>query len=476
MTRCTISGNSGSYGGGLYSSGPLVMTSCTISGNSSDWGGGVFSFADSVSDTSSVTTTFSDCTFSGNSASQEGGGFCSYSGASGSDSGPITTTFTDCTFSGNSASGDFGGGLYISGEDDASGDAPLSTTLVNCTISGNTAPTGGGGLDFYDSVLAGSGSPITPTCVVQSTIIAGNTLTDTSPGPDADVHDDGQGTLTSGGSNLIGTGNGDFINGVEHDQIGTGAALLSPLLGTLASNGGLTQTLALLAGSPALDANFNTPGSTDERGLPCPSGLRGDIGAFEHQSPVAAAYAFATAEGVAKTVSAATLFANASAPDAVGALTAAQVTGPAHGTLTWNPDGSFTYTPTTGFIGTDSLTYDINDGVMNSAPATVTATVQSTGQDVTPPITTAALNPAAPTGGNGYYRQPVTVTLAATDDASGVASTFYSVNGGGQQTYHGTFLLSADGVYTVSYHSVDTAEMQKRPKRFRSRSMRRHRS
>ena len=39
-----------------------------------------------------------------------------------------------------------------------------------------------------------------------------------------------------------------------------------------------------------------------------------------------------------------------------GALTAALVGGPAHGTLTLNPDGSFTYTPTAGYNGPDAFT------------------------------------------------------------------------------------------------------------------------
>ena len=30
---------------------------------------------------------------------------------------------------------------------------------------------------------------------------------------------------------------------------------------------------------------------------------------------------------------------------------------PTHGTLTFNIDGSFTYTPTAGYFGTDSFTY-----------------------------------------------------------------------------------------------------------------------
>jgi hypothetical protein len=56
-------------------------------------------------------------------------------------------------------------------------------------------------------------------------------------------------------------------------------------------------------------------------------------------------------------------------------LTAVLVAGPANGTLTLKDDGSLTYTPSTGFSGTDSFTYVANDGSLNSNVATVTLTV-----------------------------------------------------------------------------------------------------
>jgi hypothetical protein len=49
--------------------------------------------------------------------------------------------------------------------------------------------------------------------------------------------------------------------------------------------------------------------------------------------------------------------------------------GPAHGTLTLNDKGSFTYRPNAGFRGTDSFTYAVYDGLFNSPNATVTLTV-----------------------------------------------------------------------------------------------------
>jgi VCBS repeat-containing protein len=56
-------------------------------------------------------------------------------------------------------------------------------------------------------------------------------------------------------------------------------------------------------------------------------------------------------------------------------LTTALVNGPAHGTLSLNANGSFTYTPTTGYSGNDSFTYKANDGTADSNAATVSLTI-----------------------------------------------------------------------------------------------------
>jgi VCBS repeat-containing protein len=58
-------------------------------------------------------------------------------------------------------------------------------------------------------------------------------------------------------------------------------------------------------------------------------------------------------------------------------LTAVLVSGPAHGTVTLNANGAFTYTPAANFNGTDSFTYKANDGTADSNFATVTLTVNS---------------------------------------------------------------------------------------------------
>jgi VCBS repeat-containing protein len=58
-------------------------------------------------------------------------------------------------------------------------------------------------------------------------------------------------------------------------------------------------------------------------------------------------------------------------------LAAVLATGPAHGSLTLNADGTFTYTPASGFSGSDSFSYRASDGTASSNAATVTITVNA---------------------------------------------------------------------------------------------------
>jgi hypothetical protein len=71
------------------------------------------------------------------------------------------------------------------------------------------------------------------------------------------------------------------------------------------------------------------------------------------------------------------LLANDSDGDGDG-LTAVLTTPPTNGAISLNADGSFTYTPTLNFSGSDSFTYQANDGANNSNTADVTITVLST--------------------------------------------------------------------------------------------------
>ena len=68
------------------------------------------------------------------------------------------------------------------------------------------------------------------------------------------------------------------------------------------------------------------------------------------------------------------VLANDTNPNA-GTLTAALVSPTAHGALTLNGNGSFTYAPGANYFGADSFTYKVNDGTLDSNVATVNITV-----------------------------------------------------------------------------------------------------
>jgi hypothetical protein len=90
-------------------------------------------------------------------------------------------------------------------------------------------------------------------------------------------------------------------------------------------------------------------------------------------TPVANNDSYSVVEGTPLVVAAPGVLANDTGGN--GPLTATKVTGPANGTLALNSDGSFTYTPNSGFTGTDTFTYTATDGQSVSSPATVSITV-----------------------------------------------------------------------------------------------------
>jgi VCBS repeat-containing protein len=65
-------------------------------------------------------------------------------------------------------------------------------------------------------------------------------------------------------------------------------------------------------------------------------------------------------------------------PQTLSVQTPRPVAGPSHGSLALNADGSFTYTPASGYFGSDTFSYRATDGVTDSAVATVTITIQTT--------------------------------------------------------------------------------------------------
>lgn len=239
------------FGGGIYNNGgTLSLTNSSVSGNFSPAGGGAGGVGGGIYSTGTLTVTNS--TVSGNNAE-----LCNGCGTSGggiyNDGG--TASLTNSTVSGNTAR--YGGGIYNTG----------TFTITSSTITANTAqgavsPGSGGGI-----FNAASGS-----LILTNTIVAGNLVINSSS-PDI-----AGGISPTSSYNLIG---GD------------------PKLGSLADNGGPTQTHALLPGSPAIDAGNNSGATTDQRGfarrvdLPSTPNATGgdgtDIGAYELQSSPTAA-------------------------------------------------------------------------------------------------------------------------------------------------------------------------------------------
>lgn len=142
--------------------------------------------------------------------------------------------------------------------------SPPDMALDLVTVAGNAAAAGaGGGVFTVDAAF-----------VVHNTILANNDAANISTLNCA-------GIVTSSGWNLESANTCDLNK--TGDLINT-----NPTLGSLASNGGPTETMALLAGSPAIDAaDPACPGkgeSTDQRGV-SRSVDRCDIGAYEFQAP-----------------------------------------------------------------------------------------------------------------------------------------------------------------------------------------------
>lgn len=105
-------------------------------------------------------------------------------------------------------------------------------------------------------------------------------------------------------------------------------------------------------------------------------------------------------------------------------LTAALVAGPSHGTLAWDADGTFRYTPTAGFTGTDTFTYCTSDGFNRSPAVTVTLDVVSGSQSATDLGTLAAslLSDVAPANGACWYRFTTTRAGELTAQATAIDS------------------------------------------------------
>jgi hypothetical protein len=253
LTNVILSGNAASHnGGGIFNNGGnLTLTKVLFNGNTSgSEGGGIKGVGGSP--------TLTDVTFTGNTAAGAGGGMLTINGT--------TPHLTNVTFSGNSAGTGVGGGLHNYGTD---------SVLVNVTFGGNSADSGAG---MWNTSSNPSLTNVT---------FSGNTAAASGGGM---YNWFSNPTITN--SILYGDTGGEIFNStatpvvtysdVQGGYAGTGNISANPKLGALVSNGGFTKTMALGAGSAALDAaDTATCAAKDQRGVARPQGGKCDMGAYE---------------------------------------------------------------------------------------------------------------------------------------------------------------------------------------------------
>jgi len=189
---------------------------------------------------------------------------------------------------GNGGSG-LGGALFSSGV----------ATLVNCTVAFNTgsgvAGGNGGAGEGYRGVCGvggaggngGSGCGGVDGCNLVNCTVAWN-VSNAGSGGAGGAGSFGNPTPGTSGTSGVAWG-GTAYSGpntlVASNTPTGGDSFPDPKLGPLANNGGPTLTMALLPGSPAIDAGNTAVAPTDDqRGFPRPAGLAADLGAFEYGS------------------------------------------------------------------------------------------------------------------------------------------------------------------------------------------------
>jgi hypothetical protein len=221
-------------------------------------GGGVYAFCSECD----PSVTISNSTFSGNSAGQ-GGAIYSYE--------PLM--IINSTFYNNSATAGGGGAVVIDG---SSGNGNLAVT--NSTFSSNTSVVYNGD-EGRNVAVAGSAiyAPAYATATLTNNILAAEVFSPQSTNPGNCLSAPGQG-FTDGGGNLSDDTSTDanpdpcgFGDTSQYNVPDTGSGEIQGLnLGPLASNGGPTQTIALLSNSVAISYGTNCP-ATDQRGVARPA-------------------------------------------------------------------------------------------------------------------------------------------------------------------------------------------------------------
>jgi hypothetical protein len=243
------------------SNGSLTVRDSTLTGNTADGVGGA------IYDVGSPLTV-DGSTFVGNQSGGRGGAIGIDSPGNGA-----SPTIENSTLTGNMVTGSYassrGGGIYIYG-------AYYGLTVGATTVAGNSAREGGG---IFNHAAFSSPSP-----VLQDVLVANNSASVGAP--------DLGGPFDSAFSLIESTAGAT----VQDTVAGSDVIGQDPQVGPLASNGGPTQTMMPLCGSPAIDKGSAFSLDEDQRGLSRPveladypnstaTGADGsDIGAVELQT------------------------------------------------------------------------------------------------------------------------------------------------------------------------------------------------
>ena len=234
-------------------------------------------------------------------------------------------------------------------------------------------------------------------------VLLNTTVTNRAPAAAADAYSTAEDTpLTVAAPGVLG-------NDTDPDGDSLSAVVVSgPSHGTIAlnANGSFTYT-------PAADYNGDdsfTYQASDGTLQSGPATVTITM-TGANDGPTATGDAYSTAEDTALTVAAPGVLGNDSDPDG-DSLSAVVDSGPTHGSLTLNPNGSFTYTPAANYNGSDSFTYRASDGTLTSSLATVTITVSAVNDA---PSVTVTRGTVAPGGACGTDDRSGTINLSIGD-------------------------------------------------------------
>lgn len=184
-----------------------------------------------------------------------------------------------------------------------------------------------------------------------------------------------------------------------------------------------------------------------------------------NNAPVAANDSYTVAGGGTLSAASPGVLANDSDPDG-DPITAVLASGPAHGVLTLNANGAFTYVPASGYSGADSFSYRDSDGLLTGNTAVVSITVTAPVANK-PPV---AVNDTftAPVRNGANYTAQIFNVLANDSDPDGTINPatvgiVTAPNKGGTVTVNASGTLSYvpkknyAGAETFSYRVKDNS-------------------